>query len=211
MELKIDNLTKRYADKTALDHISCSLTPGITGLLGANGAGKSTLMRMICGVMKPTSGSITLDQYDVAKKEYRNLIGYLPQDFGYYPEFTGLEFLLYVAALKGLDKQSAKTRGLELLEQVNLEGAAEKKIKTYSGGMKRRLGIPENMGLLSKIWSYLPGAYIGSWTFTEYRLISVFGQYFNNLQAAPVLWLLASALFVVAAKVAYQRYQVQGK
>ena len=143
MELKIDNLTKRYADKMALDHISCSLTPGITGLLGANGAGKSTLMRMICGVMKPTSGSIMLDQYDVAKKEYRNLIGYLPQDFGYYPEFTGLEFLLYVAALKGLDKQSAKTRGLELLEQVNLEGAAEKKIKTYSGGMKRRLGIAQ--------------------------------------------------------------------
>ena len=143
MELKIDDLTKRYADKAALDHISCSLTPGITGLLGANGAGKSTLMRMICGVMKPTSGSITLDQYDVAKKEYRNLIGYLPQDFGYYPEFTGLEFLLYVAALKGLDKQSAKTRGLELLEQVNLEGAAEKKIKTYSGGMKRRLGIAQ--------------------------------------------------------------------
>ena len=143
MELKIDNLTKHYADKMALDHISCSLTPGITGLLGANGAGKSTLMRMICGVMKPTSGSIMLDQYDVAKKEYRNLIGYLPQDFGYYPEFTGLEFLLYVAALKGLDKQSAKTRGLELLEQVNLEGAAEKKIKTYSGGMKRRLGIAQ--------------------------------------------------------------------
>ena len=143
MELKIDNLTKRYTDKTALDHISCSLTPGITGLLGANGAGKSTLMRMICGVMKPTSGSIMLDQYDVAKKEYRNLIGYLPQDFGYYPEFTGMEFLLYVAALKGLDKQSAKTRGLELLEQVNLEGAAEKKIKTYSGGMKRRLGIAQ--------------------------------------------------------------------
>ena len=73
------------------------------------------------------------------------------------------------------------------------------------------LNIPESMGLLSKIWSYLPGAYIGSWTFTEYRLISIFGQYFNNLQAAPVLWLLASALFVVAAKVAYQRYQVQGK
>ena len=73
------------------------------------------------------------------------------------------------------------------------------------------LNIPENMGLLSKIWSYLPGAYIGSWTFTEYRLMSIFGQYFNNLQAAPVLWLLASALFMVAAKVAYQRYQVQGK
>ena len=143
MELKIDNLTKRYGDKTAIDQVSCSLTPGITGLLGANGAGKSTLMRMVCGVMKPTSGSITLDQYDVTEKEYRNLIGYLPQDFGYYPEFTGMEFLLYVAALKGLDRQTAGMRSRELLEQVNLEKDGAKKIKTYSGGMKRRLGIAQ--------------------------------------------------------------------
>lgn len=145
MELKIDNLTRCYTDKMALDHITCSLTPGITGLLGANGAGKSTLMRMICGVMKPTSGSITLDQYDVTQKEYRNLVGYLPQDFGYYPEFTGREFLLYVAALKGLDKKTATVRSAQLLEQVNLEEVAKKKIKTYSGGMKRRLGIAQTL------------------------------------------------------------------
>lgn len=143
MELKIDNLTKQYGNKTAIDQVSFSLTPGITGLLGANGAGKSTLMRMVCGVMKPTSGSITLDQYDVTEKEYRNLIGYLPQDFGYYPEFTGMEFLLYVAALKGLDRQTAGMRSRELLEQVNLEKDGAKKIKTYSGGMKRRLGIAQ--------------------------------------------------------------------
>lgn len=143
MELKIDNLTKQYGDKTAIDQVSFSLTPGVTGLLGANGAGKSTLMRMVCGVMKPTSGSITLDQYDVTEKEYRNLIGYLPQDFGYYPEFTGMEFLLYVAALKGLDRQTAGMRSRELLEQVNLEKDGAKKIKTYSGGMKRRLGIAQ--------------------------------------------------------------------
>ena len=143
MELKIDNLTKRYGDKTAIDQVSCSLTSGVTGLLGANGAGKSTLMRMVCGVMKPTSGSITLDQYNVTEKEYRNLIGYLPQDFGYYPEFTGMEFLLYVAALKGLDRQTAGMRSRELLEQVNLEKDGAKKIKTYSGGMKRRLGIAQ--------------------------------------------------------------------
>ena len=143
MELKIDNLTKQYGAKTAIDHISCSLTPGIIGLLGANGAGKSTFMRMVCGVMKPTGGSITLDRYDVTKKEYRNLIGYLPQDFGYYPEFTGMEFLLYVAALKGLDKRNAKIRSTELLEQVNLEKDAAKKIKAYSGGMKQRLGIAQ--------------------------------------------------------------------
>lgn len=145
MELKISNLTKQYAGKTAIDHISCSLTPGITGLLGANGAGKSTLMRMVCGVMKPTDGVIMLDRYDVTQKEYRNQIGYLPQDFGYYPEFTGMEFLLYVAALKGLDGQTAKTRSMELLEQVNLENDAQKKIKTYSGGMKRRLGIAQTL------------------------------------------------------------------
>ena len=143
MELKIDNLTKQYGNKTAIDQVSFSLTPGVTGLLGANGDGKSTLMRMVCGVMKPTSGSITLDQYDVTEKEYRNLIGYLPQDFGYYPEFTGMEFLLYVAALKGLDRQTAGMRSRELLEQVNLEKDGAKKIKTYSGGMKRRLGIAQ--------------------------------------------------------------------
>lgn len=143
MELKIDNLTKQYGNKTAIDQVSFSLTPGVTGFLGANGAGKSTLMRMVCGVMKPTSGSITLDQYDVTEKEYRNLIGYLPQDFGYYPEFTGMEFLLYVAALKGLDRQTAGMRSRELLEQVNLEKDGAKKIKTYSGGMKRRLGIAQ--------------------------------------------------------------------
>lgn len=143
MELKIDNLTKQYGNKTAIDQVSFSLTPGVTGLLGANGAGKSTLMRMVCGVMKPTSGSITLDQYDVTEKEYRKLIGYLPQDFGYYPEFTGMEFLLYVAALKGLDRQTAGMRSRELLEQVNLEKDGAKKIKTYSGGMKRRLGIAQ--------------------------------------------------------------------
>ena len=143
MELKIDNLTKQYGNKTAINQVSFSLTPGVTGLLGANGAGKSTLMRMVCGVMKPTSGSITLDQYDVTEKEYRNLIGYLPQDFGYYPEFTGMEFLLYVAALKGLDRQTAGMHSRELLEQVNLEKDGAKKIKTYSGGMKRRLGIAQ--------------------------------------------------------------------
>ncbi len=145
MELKINDLTKQYASKTAIAHLSCTLTPGIIGLLGANGAGKSTLMRMICGVMKPTSGSIALNQYAVEDKEYRNLIGYLPQDFGYYPEFTGMEFLLYVAALKGLDRQTARVRSKELLEQVNLEKDANKKIKTYSGGMKRRLGIAQTL------------------------------------------------------------------
>lgn len=91
MELKIDRITKQYGDKTAVNNISCVLRPGVTGLLGANGAGKTTLMRMICGLIKPTSGRIRLRQYDVEDDAYRNLLGYLPQDFGYYPEFTGMQ------------------------------------------------------------------------------------------------------------------------
>ena len=142
MELKIKDLTKQYANKKAINHITCTLT-GITGLLGANGAGKSTLMRMICGVMKPTEGTIRLGQYDVTDKGYRNMLGYLPQDFGYYPEFTGMEFLMYVASLKGLDREKAKMRSRDLLQKVNLEGDAKMKIKIYSGGMKRRLGIAQ--------------------------------------------------------------------
>lgn len=145
MELKIENLTKQYGNKMALQNVSCTLKPGVVGLLGANGAGKSTLMRMICGVMKPTSGTVRLGNYNVTDKGYRNLLGYLPQDFGYYPDFTGMEFLLYVAALKGLDKKTAIERSKKLLEQVNLEKDAKRKVKTYSGGMKRRLGIAQTL------------------------------------------------------------------
>lgn len=145
MELKIDRITKQYANKIAVDRVSCTLNPGVIGLLGANGAGKTTLMRMICGILKPTSGTIRLGQYDVTDSGYRNLLGYLPQDFGYYPEFTGMDFMLYMATLKGLDKGTAKRRSRELLERVNLTEAANKKIKTYSGGMKQRLGIAQVM------------------------------------------------------------------
>lgn len=145
MELKIDRITKQYANKIAVDRVSCTLNAGVIGLLGANGAGKTTLMRMICGILKPTSGTIRLGQYDVTDSGYRNLLGYLPQDFGYYPEFTGMDFMLYMATLKGLDKGTAKRRSRELLERVNLTEAANKKIKTYSGGMKQRLGIAQVM------------------------------------------------------------------
>ena len=145
MELEIENLTKQYGNKMAIQNVSCTLKAGVIGLLGANGAGKSSLMRMICGVMKPTSGTIRLDNYPVADTGYRNLLGYLPQDFGYYPDFTGMEFLLYVAVLKGLDKKTAIERSENLLEQVNLEKDAKRKIKTYSGGMKRRLGIAQTL------------------------------------------------------------------
>ncbi len=145
MELKIDRLTKQYSNKIAVDRVSCTLSPGVIGLLGANGAGKTTLMRMVCGILKPTSGTIMLGQYDVTDSGYRNLLGYLPQDFGYYPEFTGMDFMLYIATLKGLDKGTAKRRSTDLLESVNLLEASGKKIKTYSGGMKQRLGIAQVM------------------------------------------------------------------
>lgn len=143
MELIIDRLTKQYKNQIAVDRVSLGLCKGVYGLLGANGAGKTTFMRMLCGVLKPTSGTITFDNFDVTTEEYRSELGYLPQDFGYYPEFTGMDFLLYMAALKGLDKSYAKRKASKLLKTVSLQDKAGKKIKSYSGGMKQRLGIAQ--------------------------------------------------------------------
>lgn len=143
MELQLDRVSKQYQNKIAVDRLNLTLQPGVIGLLGANGAGKTTLMRMICGILRPTSGSISLDGVDVSEEAYRAELGYLPQDFGYYPSFTGRDFLLYIAALKGLDKSAAKRRSEELLELVGLTEKANRKIKTYSGGMKQRLGIAQ--------------------------------------------------------------------
>ena len=143
MELVIDRLTKQFQNKIAVDRVSLRLHNGVFGLLGTNGAGKTTLMRMLCGILQPTSGTITFDGMDVREEGYRAILGYLPQDFGYYPEFTAMDFLLYMAALKGLPKQSAKRRAKELLELVGLQDMGRKKIKTFSGGMKQRLGIAQ--------------------------------------------------------------------
>ena len=143
MELVIDRLTKQFQNKIAVDRVSLRLHNGVFGLLGANGAGKTTLMRMLCGILQPTSGTITFDGMDVREEGYRAILGYLPQDFGYYPEFTAMDFLIYMAALKGLPKPSAKRRANELLELVGLEDMGRKKIKTFSGGMKQRLGIAQ--------------------------------------------------------------------
>lgn len=143
MELNIDRVTKQYGPKIAVDRISLTLKPGVTGLLGANGAGKTTLMRMLCGILRPTSGSISLDGLDVSTEGYRAGLGYLPQDFGYYPSFSGLDFLLYLGALKGMERKQAKEHSLELLEVVGLSEVARKKIRTFSGGMKQRLGIAQ--------------------------------------------------------------------
>ncbi|MFG6358153.1 MAG: ABC transporter ATP-binding protein [Acetatifactor sp.] len=141
--LCIDNITKKYQDRTVVEPISLKLTTGVYGLLGANGAGKTTLMRMICGILRPTSGQISLAGEPVTSEAYRAMLGYLPQDFGYYPDFTGSEFLLYMAALKGLSKPQAREKSGELLKLVGLAEQSRKRIKTYSGGMKQRLGIAQ--------------------------------------------------------------------
>lgn len=143
MELVIDRITKQYQSKIAVDRISLTLTSGVYGLLGANGSGKTTLMRMICGVLKPTSGEVKFDGFDVSEEKYREVLGYLPQDFGYYPEFSAQDFMYYMASLKGMTKTQAKTKTKELLEAVSLSDVAKKKIKTFSGGMKQRLGIAQ--------------------------------------------------------------------
>ena len=145
MELQLQDLRKQYGEKCAVNNVSANLAPGIYGLLGANGAGKTTLMRMICGVLKPTSGSIRLDGKTMEElgEQYYTHLGYMPQDFGFYPDFTAREFMLYMAAVKGLDKKLAKKRTENLLHMVNLSDVADKKIKSYSGGMKQRLGIAQ--------------------------------------------------------------------
>lgn len=145
MELTIDRLTKQYQNKIAVDRISLTLTNGVYGLLGANGAGKTTLMRMMCGILKPTRGEVKFNGIDVTHEDYRDALGYLPQEFGYYPEFTPMEFLCYMASLKGLTKGRAKEKSVELLELVSLSDMAKRKIKTFSGGMKQRLGIAQAM------------------------------------------------------------------
>lgn len=147
MELKAVGLTKRYGSKTAVNHLNITLTNGVYGLLGANGAGKTTLMRLLCAVQKPTSGKIVLDGKSISGlgERYRDMLGYLPQHFGYYPDFTALDFLLYVAALKGLNDKAAKKKSKELLGSVGLAEESRHKIKTFSGGMKQRLGIAQAM------------------------------------------------------------------
>ena len=143
MELVIDRLSKQFQNKIAVDRVSLRLAPGVTGLLGANGAGKTTLMRLICGILRPTAGSVAFDGQDVGTEEYRAALGYLPQDFGYYPDFSGLDFLLYMSALKGLDRRQARRRSLQLLDTVGLSDVYRRKVKTYSGGMRQRLGIAQ--------------------------------------------------------------------
>lgn len=143
MELSIHKLSKHYGKKVAVDEISITLKRGVYGLLGPNGSGKTTLIRMLADVLRPTSGNITLDGIDIYKldEEYRSVLGYLPQNFGYYKNFKAIDFLMYLSALKGIEKNLARNKSEELLSIVGLESEINNKIRTFSGGMRQRLGI----------------------------------------------------------------------
>lgn len=147
MELKLDGITKEFHGFTAVDQVSCRMRNGVYGLLGVNGAGKTTLMRMLCTLLKPTEGKITCDGQDIFEMdgEYRKRLGYLPQEFGFYPDFTVQDYLMYIASIKGLRQAVAKKRVMELLPRVGLAKVVHKKIKKLSGGMKRRVGIAQAM------------------------------------------------------------------
>lgn len=145
MKLEIRHVTKRYRDKTAAADVSLTLTAGVWGLLGANGAGKTTLMRMLAGILRPSSGRILCDGVEIGTlgAAYREKLGYLPQEFGFYPEFTVQDYLEYMAALKGLPRAEAARQIDALLERVSLAEVRRKKIVKLSGGMKRRVGIAQ--------------------------------------------------------------------
>lgn len=145
LELKLEGVSKQYNEKAAVDHMDLIFNNGIYGLLGANGAGKTTLLRMICNILRPTKGEVLCNGSPIQKLggDYRRMLGYLPQEFGYYPDFTAWRYMMYLASLKALPKEMAKEKCRELLELVGLSGEAKQKIKTFSGGMIRRLGIAQ--------------------------------------------------------------------
>lgn len=146
MQLAIDNVGKQYRrDFWGLRSFSLSLGSGVLGLLGPNGAGKSTLMRILATITQATEGKVTWNDTDVARQpdELRQVLGYLPQDFGVYPNLNAIEFLEYLAAIKGLDGRAARRRIDELLQVVNLVDAAKRPLGGYSGGMKQRVGIAQ--------------------------------------------------------------------
>ena len=146
MKLEILNISKQYSkEKYGLRDFSLTLENGILGLLGPNGAGKTTLMKIIATISKPTTGQVMLDGVDIAKEPnaMRAILGYLPQDFGVYPNLNAYEFLEYIAAMKGVGGDNLKARIEGLVESVNLTDVARKPIGTYSGGMKQRVGIAQ--------------------------------------------------------------------
>lgn len=147
MQLCMNNISKRFGDFAAVDDVTLTMTNGVYGLLGVNGAGKTTLMRMLCTLLAPSAGTITYDGRDIfaMDADYRDLLGYLPQEFGFYPDFSVRDYLRYIATLKGVRPVVARDRVERLIRQVGLEKVATRKMKRLSGGMKRRAGIAQAM------------------------------------------------------------------
>lgn len=147
LSMELRNVRKQYKSKIAVNDISLKLEEGVYGLLGANGAGKTTLLRMICNILTPTAGSILCNHMDIGEMggEYRRILGYLPQDFGYYPDMTAERYLRYLAELKAIPVDLIDERVEEVFRMVELFGERKKKIRTFSGGMIRRLGIAQAM------------------------------------------------------------------
>jgi ABC-2 type transport system ATP-binding protein len=146
MQLNVEKLSKTYGrDVLALRGVEVNLGPGVLGLLGPNGAGKSTLMRILATITRPSSGRVLWNDADIASRPetLQNVLGYLPQDFGVYPNLNALEFLEYLAAVKGIAAGAARRRISELLELVNLTDAAKRPLGGYSGGMRQRVGIAQ--------------------------------------------------------------------
>ncbi|WP_414150492.1 ABC transporter ATP-binding protein [Acetobacterium carbinolicum] len=145
MELTIRNITKDYGNKRAVDHVSMKISSGVWGLLGANGAGKTTLMRMIAGILKPTDGEVCYNNVNIINlgEAYRGRFSYLPQTFGFYPEFNVQDYLEYIACLKGLNRHETKGKIEQFLDIMGLRDVRKKKIKKLSGGMQRRVGIAQ--------------------------------------------------------------------
>lgn len=145
MELELRHISKRYGKKTAVQDVSLTLTPGVWGLIGANGAGKTTLMRILTGILTPSEGQVLYDGIDTARlgEAYRDVLGYLPQSFGFYPEFTVLDYLEYMATLKGIPRRVYREKIDALLERLTLTEVRKKQIRKLSGGMQRRVGIAQ--------------------------------------------------------------------
>lgn len=147
MELRCKTITKRYGNMKAVNGVNCVMGKGVYGLLGVNGAGKTTLMRMLCTIIQPTEGEILWNGRNVWElgTAYRDLLGYLPQDFGYYPDLSVRDYMLYIASIKGLRAPYAKKKTGLLLRQVGMEKFQMRKMKHLSGGMVRRVGIAQAM------------------------------------------------------------------
>lgn len=147
MELQFKDVTKDYGDIHAVNHVTYHMKKGVYGLLGVNGAGKTTLMRMLCTAINPTDGVILWDRKDIFSlgASYRNILGYLPQNYGFYPDLSVYDYMMYIASIKGLRSITAKKRTIKLLEQVGLSEKRKNKMRTLSGGMLRRVGIAQAM------------------------------------------------------------------